>query len=63
MSTRITKSFTFDSAHWLPAVPADHKCGRMHGHTYRVILGLEGELEPTLGWVQDYGKYPQPGLP
>lgn len=56
MNTRITKSFTFDSAHWLPAVPADHKCGRMHGHTYRVILGLEGNLEPTLGWVQDYGE-------
>ena len=56
MASRITKSFAFDSAHWLPAVPEGHKCGRMHGHTYRVILGLEGELEPRLGWVQDYGE-------
>ena len=56
MHCRITKSFVFDSAHWLPEVPAGHKCGRLHGHTYRVTLGLEGELHPQLGWVQDYGE-------
>lgn len=54
MRCRITKSFTFDSAHWLPNVPDDHKCRRLHGHTYTVVLGLEGELEARLGWVQDY---------
>lgn len=55
MTCRITKSFRFDAAHFLPEVPAGHKCGRMHGHTYIVKLGLEGELDPRLGWVQDYG--------
>lgn len=54
MRCRITKSFTFDAAHWLPEVPDDHKCRRLHGHTYTVILGLEGELDPRLGWVEDY---------
>lgn len=53
---RITKSFTFDSAHWLPNVPEGHKCGRLHGHTYKVILGLEGVLDEKLGWVQDFGE-------
>lgn len=53
---RITKSFTFDAAHWLPEVPEGHKCGRLHGHTYKVILGLEGELDARLGWVQDFGE-------
>ena len=53
---RITKSFTFDSAHWLPEVPEGHKCKRMHGHTYRVVLGLEGPLHERLGWVQDFGE-------
>ncbi len=52
---RITKSFTFDSAHWLPAVPEGHKCGRMHGHTYQVTLGLEGPVDEKMGWVQDFG--------
>jgi len=54
MRCRITKSFTFDAAHWLPHVPEEHKCRRLHGHTYTVVLGLEGELDPRLGWVQDY---------
>lgn len=55
MRCRITKSFTFAAAHWLPNVPAGHKCGRLHGHSYEVVAGLEGELDPTLGWVQDFG--------
>ena len=54
MPTRITKTFTFDAAHWLPYVPAEHKCGRLHGHTYSVNLVLEGELDPHLGWVMDF---------
>jgi len=50
----IFKEFTFDSAHWLPHVPDDHKCRRMHGHTYIVRLYLSGELHPVLGWVTDF---------
>jgi len=56
MKYRITKSFRFDAAHHLPEVPAGHKCGRLHGHTYIVKLGLEGPLIERLGWVQDYGE-------
>lgn len=56
MTCRITKSFRFDAAHWLPEVPSGHKCGRLHGHTYVVRLGLEGPLHERLGWVQDYGE-------
>ena len=58
-SCRITKSFTFDAAHWLPRVPEGHKCGRMHGHTYQVILGLEGPVLGDMGWVQDFGDVKQ----
>ena len=56
MTIRITKAFAFDAAHHLPHVPEGHKCGRLHGHSYRVVLGLEGPLHPQLGWVQDYGE-------
>jgi len=56
MSCRITKTFVFDAAHSLPRVPETHKCRRMHGHTYRVVVGLEGEIDPQMGWVQDYGE-------
>jgi 6-pyruvoyltetrahydropterin/6-carboxytetrahydropterin synthase len=56
VSYRITKSFAFDAAHRLPNVPENHKCGRMHGHTYTVVLGLAGKLQAKLGWIQDYGE-------
>jgi 6-pyruvoyltetrahydropterin/6-carboxytetrahydropterin synthase len=59
MDCRITKSFVLDAAHWLPEVPPGHKCGRMHGHTYTIVLGLEGPIDPKLGWVQDYGEITQ----
>jgi 6-pyruvoyltetrahydropterin/6-carboxytetrahydropterin synthase len=56
MPTRIAKSFTFDAAHRLTAVPADHPCGRLHGHTYTVTLALEGEPDPEAGWLMDFGE-------
>ena len=51
----IFKKFTFDSAHFLPFVPEDHKCRRMHGHTDIVRLYIKGELDSKLGWVADFG--------
>ncbi len=56
MPHRITKTFTFDAAHWLPNVPEGHKCGRLHGHTYCVTLGLEGEVSEPEGWIVDFGE-------
>ena len=46
MRTTIAKRFTFDAAHWLPTVPVDHKCARMHGHTYEVELQFNGQTAP-----------------
>ncbi len=50
----ITKSFRFEAAHSLPLLPAAHKCHNLHGHSYEVIVGVKGPMEPTLDWVQDY---------
>jgi len=50
----IFKEFTFESAHRLPNVPAGHKCGRLHGHSFRVEVHVAGPLDPTLGWVVDF---------
>ena len=53
---RITKSFSFDAAHWLPNVPEGHKCKRLHGHTYGVTLAVEGPVDDVMGWVLDFGE-------
>ena len=54
MIVRICKQFDFDAAHWLPHVCAGHKCGRLHGHTYRVDVILEGKPTDHEGWFLDY---------
>jgi 6-pyruvoyltetrahydropterin/6-carboxytetrahydropterin synthase len=56
---KISKEFTFDSAHHLPNVPAGHKCGRLHGHTYRIRIEVDGPIHPEYGWVIDYGDIKQ----
>lgn len=53
MIVTIAKAFDFDAAHYLPLVKDDHKCKRMHGHTYRVEVQLEGEPD-DYGMVIDY---------
>lgn len=50
---RICKSFTFDAAHRLDKLPADHKCHRLHGHTYKVELVVQGPLD-DLGMIANY---------
>lgn len=51
----IYREFTFEAAHRLPNVPAGHKCARLHGHSYRVEIHVQGEPDETTGWVLDFG--------
>lgn len=53
-NVRITQGFTFEAAHFLPHVPETHRCRRMHGHSYRVDLTLEGPVDPKTGFVVDF---------
>jgi 6-pyruvoyltetrahydropterin/6-carboxytetrahydropterin synthase len=52
--TEIFKEFRIESAHWLPNVPAGHKCARMHGHSFRIGVHVSGPIDPQLGWVCDF---------
>ncbi len=51
---KITQAFTFEAAHRLPKVPESHRCFRMHGHSYRVELCLNGPVDPNTGFVVDF---------
>lgn len=51
---KIVQAFTFEAAHRLPNVPTTHRCYRMHGHSYRVELHLEGAVDPHTGFVVDF---------
>jgi 6-pyruvoyl-tetrahydropterin synthase len=40
----VWRRYVFQSAHRLPNVPEGHKCGRMHGHGFEVILHADQDL-------------------
>jgi 6-pyruvoyltetrahydropterin/6-carboxytetrahydropterin synthase len=50
----IFKEFTFEAAHRLPNVPQNHKCYRLHGHSYRVEIHVEGRVGDDSGWIMDF---------
>ena len=50
----VFKEFTFEAAHRLPNVPAEHKCARLHGHSFRVAIHVEGDIGADTGWVLDF---------
>ncbi|MCP3139814.1 6-carboxytetrahydropterin synthase QueD [Pyxidicoccus xibeiensis] len=50
----IFKEFTFEAAHRLPHVPTNHKCSRLHGHSYRVEIHVRGPVGERSGWVMDF---------
>lgn len=53
-TVEISKDFRFEAAHHLPNVPPDHKCRRLHGHSYRIKIVVRGEVGEESGWVQDF---------
>ncbi len=50
----IYKEFQFEAAHYLPYVPENHKCRRLHGHSYRVRVYVRGPIDPEIGWIRDF---------
>ena len=50
---RISQDFTFEAAQRLPNVPEGHRCSRMHGHSYRTEVLIDGTLDPRSGSVVD----------
>lgn len=56
--TRITRHYRFEAAHRLPHHAG--KCRRLHGHSYEVVVELDGEPRPVdgasdEGMVLDFG--------
>jgi 6-pyruvoyltetrahydropterin/6-carboxytetrahydropterin synthase len=54
MRTEIFKEFTIEAAHLLPNVAPGHKCGRLHGHSFRIRICVTGPVGEASGWVMDF---------
>ena len=55
-TTTIWKRFSLECAHWLPNVPEDHKCRRLHGHSFQVEVHVAGEPQEDSGWLMDFAE-------
>lgn len=51
---RIFREFRFEAAHSLPDAPPGHKCRRLHGHSYRLVVYVDGPIQVRTGWVMDF---------
>jgi 6-pyruvoyltetrahydropterin/6-carboxytetrahydropterin synthase len=50
---RIYKEFHFEAAHHLPSATPGHPNARMHGHSFRVRVSVDGEPDPETGLVMN----------
>lgn len=55
MKVELCRTYHFSAAHHLPQAPEGHKCRRLHGHSYRLDVVVRGQMDPTTGWLLDYG--------
>ena len=48
---RIYKDFHFEAAHFLPSAAPGTANARVHGHSFRARVLIEGEPDPTTGYI------------
>jgi 6-pyruvoyltetrahydropterin/6-carboxytetrahydropterin synthase len=48
---RVYKEFFFEAAHFLPSAPPGHPNARVHGHSFRVRVTIDGEPDDATGLV------------
>jgi len=52
MRVTVSRSVEFDSAHYLPGYSG--KCSRVHGHRWKVEIGVNGPINRETGMVIDF---------
>jgi 6-pyruvoyltetrahydropterin/6-carboxytetrahydropterin synthase len=53
-AVELVREFRFEAAHLLPNVPEGHKCRRLHGHSFRGEIAVQGTIDPDTGWLIDF---------
>ncbi|MFA5958399.1 6-pyruvoyl tetrahydropterin synthase family protein [Hyphomicrobium sp.] len=48
---QIYKDFRFEAAHFLPSAPPGTANARVHGHSFRARVVVEGEPNPSTGYI------------
>lgn len=56
MKMRLSHEFSFEASHRLDHLGPSHPCYPLHGHSYRVTIQVEGEVDPVTGFLIDYAE-------
>ena len=56
MKFELKQQFRIESARFLPHLPESHPCRRIHGHSFRVEISVEGEMDQKMGWLYDHAE-------
>lgn len=59
MKITLVKKFDFEAAQSLPNFPGDHKCQKLHGHSFIVEISVTGEVDPKTHLLYDHAKISQ----
>lgn len=53
---KVYKRYSVEAAHRLPHLPAEHKCSRLHGHSFKIEVQVVGVVGEASGWVVDFAE-------
>lgn len=53
----VGKEFSFSAGHRLLGMPEGHKCARLHGHNYRVVVRASASVLDDTGFVVDFAEF------
>ena len=51
---KIYRSYTVHAARFIPTLDKDHPCSKMHGHTFKITIELDGPINSNTGFVMDF---------
>ena len=50
----VYKTFAIEAARSLPNLPDGHPCQKVHGHSFKVTITVEGDIDQNTGFVMDF---------
>ena len=51
---KIFRTYIFHAARFIPTLQETHPCSKMHGHTFKLIVEIDGKINPSIGFVMDF---------
>ena len=51
---KIYRTYTIHAARFIPTLDSSHPCSKMHGHTFKIIIELDGPIDKETGFVMDF---------